>query len=947
MPNFQQRRSRLPKDLARAIDSRSPITDPIYEDFNQSDVVHSLEQRYDNTATEASAEEVICDLNKITDMADRIDFVVHQLKAQALAQLWHQRMGHIDPETASKMHKHAEGIPKLSRPTILDNCPTCIDAKMHKSNASTENSRVATQCFQGISLDFSFIVGKSKNSERYTDNLGLNGETCYIHLVDHFSGMVFGKPFQTKAPPLQWLNQWLARYSPDVPNKTVRFDQGGELGRCKAVIELFQNYGYAIELTGADASHQNGCVERSHKTIGNMIRTLLNGANLPRKFWPYAYQHSLFLLNRIIHDGKDDPPLTICSQKKISLQSLRTFGCRVYVRQPGDRPSKLDSNNRVGIFLGYTNTMKNVFWYDETSNTIKIASHVRFDEGMSDLEDPPPNVKILRRAQDGIITTLDDCPIDDPVDISIDSSPFRELQTFTVPTKCDHPTFGFEISECHLRRRAFVSGIHINTSASKVRHLRRKFVGSYIVQIDNTPIYDANDATDAFQALRNNAITNTFDIILAPDKYIPPKDRQEHMQLDIGQIRCITELRNEPASNADLIANIPPDLSDFAETPFPSNDDIRLTIHSLIQTATDTIPATIAEIACKGKFTRTKLKHLATWDLWLAAETKQLDAMHSQGMFGDPCDLPIGALALFAHWNYYMKTDGTRQARNCCDGSIRAAPQLRSQAHTYSSCVEQPCQCLFYALCAALCYYIYCTDVCNAYANADAPSVPTYIYVDAPYADWYYNKFGKRIERGKVLPVLHALQGHPESGRLWEIFINKILLNTFHLRNTTHERNLYSGTFNDHPILVKRQVDDIAVASPCKDTAQAFIIELGKHVQIKGNDLLTTFNGIQVEQSSDYIRVHCTRYIERLVAAHGWDTTIDLPDSPYHNNSQPREPLSASLIQQIDKDIERLWSQLSKVGGEGVSASDGGGVVCLVSNLQYTSSVFLVPREMR
>jgi hypothetical protein len=123
-----------------------------------------------------------------------------------------------------------------------------------------------------------------------------------------------------------------------------------------------------------------------------------------------------------------------------------------------------------------------------------------------------------------------------------------------------------------------------------------------------------------------------------------------------------------------------------------------------------------------------------------------------------------------------------------------------------------------------------------------------------------------------------------------EIFINNLLLKVFNLRNTTHERNLYSGTINGKPILVKRQVDDIAVASPFPATAQEFIAALGHHVQLKGNDLLSTFNGIQVEQSSDSIRIHCTRYIERLVASHGWDTsTTDTPDTPYHNNSQPRE----------------------------------------------------------
>jgi Reverse transcriptase (RNA-dependent DNA polymerase) len=204
--------------------------------------------------------------------------------------------------------------------------------------------------------------------------------------------------------------------------------------------------------------------------------------------------------------------------------------------------------------------------------------------------------------------------------------------------------------------------------------------------------------------------------------------------------------------------------------------------------------------------------------------------------------------------------------------------------------------------------------------------------VDDAYIEWFYQKFGKHITRGKVLPVLHALQGHPESGRLWETFINNILLKIFNLRNTTHERNLYSGTFNGKPILVKRQVDDITVASPFPATAHDFIAALGHHVQLKGNDLLSTFNGIQVKQSSDSIRIHCTRYIERLVASHGWDTTTDTPDTPYHNNSQPREPLSSTLIQQIDKEIGPLESSAE---GKSLAKSRGFKYRQLLGELMY------------
>jgi len=49
----------------------------------------------------------------------------------------------------------------------------------------------------------------------------------------------------------------------------------------------------------------------------------------------------------------------------------------------------------MGIFLGYTDTMKNVCYYDVESGQVKTAHHVSFDESMSDLSDKLPNARIL------------------------------------------------------------------------------------------------------------------------------------------------------------------------------------------------------------------------------------------------------------------------------------------------------------------------------------------------------------------------------------------------------------------------------------------------------------------------------------------------------------------------------------------------------------------------
>lgn len=133
-----------------------------------------------------------------------------------------------------------------------------------------------------------------------------------------------------------------------------------------------------------------------------------------------------------------------------------------------------------------------------------------------------------------------------------------------------------------------------------------------------------------------------------------------------------------------------------------------------------------------------------------------------------------------------MKPNGTRKARNCCDGSAKAAPQLRAAAQTYASCVEQPCMRIFFALSASLGMTVYSADATNAYANSPAPTVPTYVRIDDAFADWYLAKHGKAIDRNMVLPVLHALQGHPEAGALWEKTINS-LLSDLSFVSTTHE----------------------------------------------------------------------------------------------------------------------------------------------------------------
>jgi hypothetical protein len=174
-----------------------------------------------------------------------------------------------------------------------------------------------------------------------------------------------------------------------VPHKYVCLDQGGELAGCHAVITLFENAGYHVQVTATDTSSSNGPVERPHQTISNALMSMLSGTNLPIKFWPYAFHHYLRLYNVIPHGDAPSSPMEICTGRRPNLAQLRTFGCRIYAlpaRPHHRRQEKLHADTRRGIFLGYAQTFKNALYFDELTEAVKICQHVAFDETMANID---------------------------------------------------------------------------------------------------------------------------------------------------------------------------------------------------------------------------------------------------------------------------------------------------------------------------------------------------------------------------------------------------------------------------------------------------------------------------------------------------------------------------------------------------------------------------------
>ena len=102
-------------------------------------------------------------------------------------------------------------------------------------------------------------------------------------------------------------------------------------------------------------------------------------------------------------------------------------------------------------------------------------------------------------------------------------------------------------------------------------------------------------------------------------------------------------------------------------------------------------------------------------------------------------------------------------------------------------------------------------------------------------------------------------------------------------RQTIHEKCLYVKTTNGKSVYILRQVDDVAIAAEDKSTAEDIIKTIGSYMKssIKHEGLTELFNGINVNQTRDYVKVHCATYLDRVFNRHEhWMNDIPFDNEP-------------------------------------------------------------------
>src|SRR5208282_3467238 len=122
--------------------------------------------------------------------------------------------------------------------------------------------------------------------------------------------------------------------------KAVRMDGGSEY---QATLKGFLiEKGIESDITTHYSPESNGISERLNRTLLDMARTMLFGANLPNKLWAEAVSTAVYLKNRLPHSSLrgDVTPHEMWFGIKPSLSHLRIFGCAAHVHVPEERRKK-------------------------------------------------------------------------------------------------------------------------------------------------------------------------------------------------------------------------------------------------------------------------------------------------------------------------------------------------------------------------------------------------------------------------------------------------------------------------------------------------------------------------------------------------------------------------------------------------------------------------------
>lgn len=215
----------------------------------------------------------------------------------------------------------------------------------------------------------------------------------FVTFKDDYSGYCVIRFIKKKSEVAELFQHFVLRVEAETGQKvkTFRSDNGGEY-ESHELQNWMKKMGIRHETSVPQTPQQNGVAERQMRTIVEMARSMLHGANLSTELWAEASNAAFYILNRVYSSTalEEKTPYEMWNGKKPNLAHVLIFGSTVYSHVPKKERGKFDPTGRKCVLVGYCETQKAFRLWDPSARKVRISRDVLFDEFTSDHLDTIP-----------------------------------------------------------------------------------------------------------------------------------------------------------------------------------------------------------------------------------------------------------------------------------------------------------------------------------------------------------------------------------------------------------------------------------------------------------------------------------------------------------------------------------------------------------------------------
>ncbi|KAJ0850106.1 putative RNA-directed DNA polymerase [Helianthus annuus] len=286
---------------------------------------------------------------------------------KASSTIWHHRLGHPHARVFNSIIS-SNSLP-LSSHLCHNLCSSCQMGKSSKLSLNLSNFRSNNI----LDLVYYDVWGPAPS-------LSFDGHKFFMLCVDHHSRYMWFYPLAQKSDVYLTFKSFVLMVERQFNTKlkNVQTDWGGEF--CN-LAPFFSSLGIIHRRSCPHTSEQNGIIERRNRHVVETGLALLAHSNTPTRFWSFAFETAVFLINRLpSRSNSNKSPFEHVFKRPPDYSFLRVFRCECFPYLRPYNRHKMDFRSTPCVFLGYSPLHHGYQCLDLDTERVYIAHHVRFNE---------------------------------------------------------------------------------------------------------------------------------------------------------------------------------------------------------------------------------------------------------------------------------------------------------------------------------------------------------------------------------------------------------------------------------------------------------------------------------------------------------------------------------------------------------------------------------------